>query len=110
MRSFEFLPPIKSTHVGCLCCDSNHEQVLPMDTVLCNGFGGWAILKDGEYFFSDDVDKEWEDFKTLQFIENKAKRDTNHDWQAVLNTPLHGATYQRQRGKWKLVAEDQGFA
>lgn len=105
-----FLPAIKPKRFGCLCCGSNVETHLPMDTVLYMGFGGWTITKDGEVFFMDDSDKEWEEYKTLEWIEKKAKRDPKHDWRAECFTPLHGETYQRQRGKWVLVEENAGFA
>lgn len=105
----ELLPPIKPTHAGCLCCEGAATH-LPLETVLYNGFGGWIITKDGGLFFSDDMDKEWEEFKTLAFIEDQAKQDPDHDWRAVCYTPLHGETYQRQNGKWLLVEQNEGFA
>lgn len=106
---FKKLAPIKKKNFGCLCCESlGHE--LPMDTVLYRGFGGWTITKNGEYFFSEDMDKEWDEFKTLAWIEKKAKREPSADWRAICDMPLHGETYQRQRGKWLLVEENEGFA
>lgn len=110
MRDFEFLPAIEPKNVACLCCGSSHETHLPLDTVLYNGFGGWYITKDGKHFFADEVDKEWEQFKTLAYIEEQAKKSVNHDWRAILSNPLHGAEYQRQRGKWVLIEENLGFA
>lgn len=107
--NFTFSPLIKPKLVGCPCCGSA-ETHLPMDTVLYNGFGGWTITKDGELFFIEDSNKEFEDFKTLEFIEEKAKHEPNHDWRAECFTPLHGETYQRQDGKWVLVEENAGFA
>lgn len=104
------MPPIKPKRVGCLCCGSSNETHLAMTTVLYQGFGGWMILKDGELFHMEDNNTEWEDFKTLAFIEKKAKQSPNADWKAVCDTPLHGEVYQRQRGKWVLVEENEGFA
>lgn len=105
----EKLTPIKKKHRGCLCCEGlGHE--IPLDTVLHNGMSGWTITKDGELFFADDYDKEWEEFKTLAFIEEYAVKEPDADWRAICYTPLHGETYQRQDGKWLLVEENQGFA
>lgn len=103
------LKPIKKKHSGCLCCSVLGHQ-LPLDTVLYMGFGGWTITKNGKHYFSEDVDKEFEQMKTLAFIEKKAKRESSSDWRAVCDTPLHGEVYQRQRGKWLLVKENMGFA
>lgn len=105
-----YLPAIKPKRVGCLCCGSNVETHLPMDTVLYMGFGGWMITKNGELFYMADSNLEWEQFKTLADIEKSAKKDTKADWRAVCDTPLHGAVFQRQRGKWVLVEENAGFA
>lgn len=104
-----YLPPLKTVNVSCLCCGGT-DLHLSLDTVLCNGFGGWQITRDGELFFEDEMDKEWEEFKTLAFIEEQAKNDPDHDWRAVNYTPLHGETYQRQGDKWVLVEQNEGFA
>lgn len=103
------LTPIKKMHAGCLCCQGlGHE--ITTDQVLHNGFGGWHITKNGEHFFEDDMDKEWEDFKTLAYIEEFAAKEPDADWRAVCYMPLHGETYQRQDGKWLLVEINEGFA
>lgn len=104
----KFLPAVKP-NVACLCC-GGMESHLSLETVLCQGFGGWTVTRNGELFFMDDTDKEWEDFKKLAYIENKAKRDTAADWMAIYDGPLHGEKYQRQRGKWVLVETNMGFA
>lgn len=109
-KKLQYLKPIEPKAGGCLCCGNGAVSHLPLDTVLYQGFGGWHITKDGKFFFQDDSNKEWDQFKTLQYIENKAKRDANHDWRAECYTPLHGEVYQRQRGKWILVEQNLGFA
>ncbi len=106
----KFLPPIKPKRVGCLCCGSDIETHLAMDTVLCMGFGGWMITKDDNLFYMADPNSEWDECKRLEEIEKVAKRNTKSDWRAVCDTPLHGEVYQRQRGKWVLVEENPGFA
>ena len=106
---YEILKPIKSTHVGCLCCPGN-ESDLCMDTVLYTGFGGWSIHKNGELYYMGDQNTEWEDEKKLSDIEKEAALDPDNDWRAKVFLPLRGATYQRQNGKWILVDENIGFA
>lgn len=81
-----------------------------MDTTLYNGFGGWIITRDGELWFSENSETEWEDSKKLQDIEIAAQDSPDHDWRAILNAPLRGAVYQRQNGKWLLIEENEGFA
>lgn len=104
-----YLPPLKKVNIACLCCGSA-DLHLSTDIVLYYGFGGWQIMKDGKMFFTEEPDKEWEECKTLAFIEDKAKIDPDHDWRAILDTPLHGETYQRQDDKWVLVEQNEGFA
>lgn len=104
------LTPIENTCISCLCCGSS-AQHLSLDTVLYQGFGGWQITKNGELFFmSDGNEKDWDEFKTLAFIEEQAKNEPDADWRAICDTPLHGETYQRQDGKWVLVEQNEGFA
>lgn len=105
----EKLKPIKKKNAGRLCCNSLNSH-LPFDTVLYMGFGGWSVTKNGELFYMGDNDTEWDKFKTLADIERTAKRHAKDDWRAECFTPLHGETYQRQRGKWVLVDENLGFS
>lgn len=108
-QSFEFLPAIKPV-MHCNCCSSGTESHLSLDTILYNGFGGWSVTKDGELFYLDDNNTEFEDSKSLRFIEEQAAADPDHDWRAIGFFPLHGETYQRQNGKWVLVERNEGFA
>lgn len=99
------------TVIGCLNCgDTPH--LLPMDTRLYNGFGGWTVFRDGKVFFSDEArDKEWDEWKRLSEIEESAKADPNHDWIAEVFLPLRGASYQRHgENEWVLVETNIGFA
>jgi hypothetical protein len=98
-----------NTKHGCLCCESS--LILPLDTILHQGFGGWSIYKNGELFFVEDHFKEWDDFKKLQYIEEIAEKDPNNNWIAELELPLRDATYQRhEKGKWVLIRKGIGFA
>jgi len=106
----EKLKPIKSTHAGFLCCPNN-EQLLPMRTRLYNGFGGYTVTKNGEMFFVEDQDKDFDECKTVIYIENKAKKEPDADWQINLMLPLRSGRWQRQgKSKWVLVEEGEGFA
>ena len=104
------LPPIAGGISGCLNCGYT-EDILPMKTKLYNGFGGWDITKNGEHYFSEDVNKEYDEAKTLSYIERMAKLEPECDWRANLNLPLRSAVYQRHgKSKWVLVERGQGFA
>lgn len=37
----------------CLCCPGS-EDLLPLNEVLYNGFGGYSVHKNGKYFWSGD--------------------------------------------------------
>lgn len=104
------LTPIAGGVSGCLNCGYT-EDILPMKTKLYNGFGGWDITKNGEHYFSEDVNKEYGEAKTLSYIERMAKLEPECDWRANLNLPLRSAVYQRHgKSKWVLVERGQGFA
>lgn len=104
------LPPISGGVSGCLNCGYT-EDILPMKTKLYNGFGGWCITKNGEHYFSEDVNKEYDEAKTLSYIERMAKLEPECDWRANLDLPLRSAVYQRHgKSKWVLVERGPGFA
>ena len=82
-----------------------------MDTELYNSFGGYAVRKDGEHYFSEEYDKEWGTNKTLSQIEQEAKLLPDSIWQIDLDLPLRGATWTRRKdGKWYLTDTNQSFA
>ncbi len=104
------LPAIAGGISGCLNCGYTEEK-LPMRTRLYSGFGGWDIKKDGKHYFNEDSNKEYDEAKTLSYIERRAKLEPECDWRANLNLPLRSATYQRHgKSKWVLVERGQGFA
>lgn len=105
-----YLQPIEGGVSGCLNCGYT-ESVLPMRTRLYQGFGGWYISKNGQDFFSEDVNKEHNEAKTLSHIERIAKLEPECDWRAHLDLALRSAVYQRQgKSKWVLVERGNGFA
>lgn len=100
----------KTKHVGCVCC-GGAEDILPMETRLYSGFGGWTIYKDGQHYFIEDSDKEWEENKMLSEIEEEAKKFPKSKWEAHLFLPLREAEYERADcGNWVLIKTGMGFA
>ncbi len=109
MKTFKKLKPLDSTIIGCLNC-GHTPAILKFNTRLYHGFGGWLITKDKELYFMEDSDKEYNESKTLMYIENRAKLQPNCDWRALIDLPLRDAEYQRQDGKWVLIRTGMGFA
>jgi len=110
-------PPHMKPHIGCLNCGggemkrADNEITAPVNTRIYAGFGGWSITCDGEHKFQAGGDLDWKDYPTLRTFENMARKDPDHDWRAVLMTPLRDATYQRHgKNRWVLVASGMGFA
>ena len=95
---------------GCLNCPHT-EDILAMDTVLYQGFGGYHVTKNGKLFYMGNSNDEWESFKKLSQIERQAKKEPKSHWRVVLNNPLRGATWRRNiKGQWILIETNQGFA
>lgn len=95
---------------GCMHCPGNHD-LLELDTVLYNGFGGYAVSKNGVNYYCGEPDQEWESFKTLQDIENEAVKDPEADWRVELNLPLRSGEWQRHGdSEWVLIDSGLGFA
>jgi hypothetical protein len=100
---------IKHYRGGCLCCPST-EDLLPLDTVLYNGFGGYQVQKNGKVFYQGKPDEEWGDYKKLNVFEKLARKEKGK-WEIILNNPLRGATWRRKgKNEWILVETNQGFA
>lgn len=94
---------------GCMHCPGNHD-LLEMDTVLYQGFGGWHVEKNGEIYYSGDPQAEWETFKTLAQIELEAAKEPDADWQVHLNNPLRDGVWQRHgASEWVLIKSGPGF-
>lgn len=93
-------------------CYSLTKEILDIDTILYNGFGGYAVYKDNEIYYQGNPNEEWENFRTLRQIDRIAKKDPHHIWTVVLNNPLRGATWGRKEttGEWILLETNQGFA
>jgi hypothetical protein len=103
-------PGIKATGAICACCAQTTE-LLSLDTVLYDGFGGWSVTKNGQYFFQADQGKEWDETETLKDIENMIGEDNESEYLANLFTPLRGATFQRHaKNHWVLIETNEGFA
>jgi len=94
---------------SCLNCPSS-EEILDMREVLYNGFGGYSVWKNNKLYYSGNPQGEWESFKTLKDIEKIAKKEKGN-WKVVLNNPLRGATWRRNKvGQWILKETNKGFA
>lgn len=96
--------------MGCLNCPQTEEK-LEMDTVMYNGFGGYTLRKNGEYFESADVNLEWYKNPTAQDFEKLARKDKKAKWEIEMNLPLRDATWERKgRNNWILTKKGNGFA
>jgi hypothetical protein len=104
-------PAIKSNGVGCLCCGGTSE-ILELDTKLYFGMvGGWNILKNGQEFFCDGRDVEYEEYQDLKHVEQLIGEDTENEYIANFDSPLRSAIYQRHaKNSWVLIERGDGFA
>lgn len=109
MANIKYLTPIKSKHVGCLCCPGNN-QVLSYDTHLYNGFGGYTVFKNGNIYYQARSKDEFYGAKTLLQIEQEVCHDHDSDYRIELFLPLRGGEWQRHLdGNWYLISENEGF-
>ena len=94
---------------GCIHCPQSND-VLAMDTVLYNGFGGYRVLFNKGLYYQGDPNGEWESFPTLRKFEMEARKKEGR-WEIVLDNPLRGATWFRtSKDVWTLMETNQGFA
>lgn len=94
---------------SCVCCPRTND-VLAMDTVLYNGFGGYRVRFNGGLYYQGDPNGEWDGFPTLRKFEMEARRKEGK-WEVVLENPLRGAVWLRvSQDVWALVSTNQGFA
>lgn len=104
------LPGIEGGPNTCPCCPSTVD-ILPLDTRLHHCYGGWSVTKNGDHFFQEDRDVDFEDAHTLQDIENRISDDDVNEYRAILMMALRDATYQRHsKGKWVLIEKGPGYA
>lgn len=105
-----FKPAIESTGTNCGCCGTT-TVILPLNTKLYYGFGGWNISKNGVEFFKDNRDVEFEDYLDLNHVENLIGDNVIDEFTAFFNSPLRDATYQRHsKNNWVLINKGDGFA
>lgn len=110
MSTFEIMQPIEGGHGGCLQCGYQHD-VLPMDAVICVGFGYAALEKDKEVIFCEDSSMEFDECMTVSQAEEMAVKEPQCDWRIHLIAPLSERHYQRQGvNNWVLYEKGQGFA
>lgn len=103
-------PAVKNKGYACLCCGESTE-ILPLTTKLYFGFGGWSILRNGEHFFQDRRDVEFDQHKDLAFVESMIGGDTENEYIAYYDSALRSAKYQRHaKDNWVLIETGPGFA
>jgi hypothetical protein len=100
----------KAYRGGCPHCPGTND-LLEMDTVLYNGFGGYVVMRNADVYYVGDPNDEWDNYKTLSEIEIDARKEPNETWVVKLDLPLRDAKWER-RGldKWELVESGLGFA
>lgn len=102
-------PAIEAGTPVCPCCPT--AQLLHLETVLCNGFGGWTVNKDGSTYYQAETNQDFDECKTLQDIEKEIPEGDQSEWIAHLWAPLREAKYQRhEKNKWVLIQKGEGFA
>lgn len=110
---FKKIKTVEVHRGGCLHCPGT-EDLLALDTVLYQGFGGYTVFKNNEVYYEGDPQGDFESFKTLQEIEDMILVNPTPEgtaWKVVLNNPLRGATWKRTKpGKWELTETNLGFA
>lgn len=86
-------------------------SVLPMDKVICVGFGAAFVTRDGDTVWEECLATQWEDFWTVSQAEQVAEEDPLHDWRIHIIGPLAEGHWQRQAaGRWVLYEKGDGFA
>lgn len=107
--SWKKLTPLKGRNNPCLSCPPIVPK-LRMNRRIGVGFGRAGVTKDGALIWCEKSQMEWNQLWTVMKAENLARKDPNHDWQIVLDGPMHGETYQRHdRNLWVLVEKNEGF-
>ncbi len=106
--------PVEGGSNPCPHCPTIPTQAL-MGKMICVGFGEASICRDGVVVLDAsrafDTAGSWEEIPTFADAERMAADDPAHDWTVILNGPLHGETYQRQReAVWICVERNEGFA
>lgn len=95
---------------GCLNCPES-EDILDIKTKLYNGFGGYAVYKDGKYFWAEIMNKDYEKCATVRKVENMVALDLKAKWEIKLDLPLRSAIWLREaKNKWVLTETGLGFA
>ncbi len=110
MSDWVKLKPLKGGSNPCRNCPPITSR-LSIESRIAVGFGFAGITKGDKEIWTEQGNEEWEDLPLLIKFEVMARKDPEHDWQAVMNGPLHGEIYQRQGiNHWVLVERNEGFA
>ena len=99
--------------MSCLNCPQT-EKILDVETKLYNGFGGYSLYKNGNFFWSEKIDKDYEKCFDVNDIEHNFIRnesDALAKWEIKLDLPLRSAVWERkEKGRWVLTEKGLGFA
>ena len=107
---WDTLPALHGKGGGCLNCGPR-PLCLTMNSRIAVGFGMAGIFKDGKPIWMEDSKTEFQEMPTLRKFELMARKDPDHDWQAIMEGPLSGRPYQRHGpNQWMLVKQRLGFA
>lgn len=100
---------------GCLNCGASSIKA-PMNMRLYQSFGGHHVTKDGKDFFMPQQETvsnpvKWEEWKTLQYVENRARKYPRSDFRLIAEMPLYRKEWQRQgKNNWVMIKSGNGFA
>lgn len=114
MKWRKLQPIVKPIFQGCLNCSPTPLAKLQMLNTFIgiNSIDEWLLKNDknvdlSEWFSDNSMD----DSVSLMRIENRIRKDSDHDWRIFFNSGLHDETYQRQdKNLWVLVIQGKGYA
>lgn len=95
---------------GCLSCRGT-EDLLSLDTILYNDFGGYTVYRNKKCFYQANQDTPEKKIWKMSRVEKYASMSPEDRWEVEVYLPLRGATWKRdKKGNWKLTKTNLGFA
>lgn len=86
-------------------------QILPMDKVICVGFGAAYVSCNGETVWEEEYQAEFDTLWRVQDAEEMAKEFPEEDWRIHIVGPLSEGHWKREsEGQWVLYESGPGFA
>lgn len=107
-----FKPAIEGGAGACACaCCGGASELLNIETKLYYGFGGWVVNKNGEQFFCENTDVDFDECKDVVHVEELIGEDSENEYLAIFDSPLRSAVYQRHaKNNWVLIEKGEWFA